>query len=119
MKSGLALDVEDVLARAAAVDAEVLDALADVSSHSPRRTPVKRTLRPGPGADADGDLVEALLPALLDVDVAPERGRDRGGEVAAGELLGSLVEREVSIGDVDGLVRHVGIVSPVRRCSYT
>ena len=44
-------------------------------THSPTRTPEKRTLRPGADAHADDDVVEALLAALLDVDVAPERGR--------------------------------------------
>ena len=72
---------------------------------------MKRTLRPLAGPDANGDLVEPLAPALLDVDIAAERGRDRRREVAAGELLGALVEREVSIGDVDRLVRHLCIVT--------
>ena len=72
---------------------------------------MKRTLRPLPTPDADGDLVVPLAEALLDVDVAAERRRDRRGEVAAGELLGPLVEREVSVGDVDGLVRHGHIVT--------
>ena len=72
---------------------------------------MNRTLRPGADAHADDDVVEALAEALLDVDVALERAGDRRGEVAAGELLGPLVELEVSIGDVDGLVRHGHIVT--------
>jgi hypothetical protein len=62
--------------------------------------------------DANDDLVVPCSLALLDVDVASERCGDRGREVVAGELLRALVELEVSIGDVDGLVRHVCIVSP-------
>ena len=58
------------------------------------------------GPDANDDLVEALAPALLDVDVATQRSGDRRGEVAAGELLRALVEGQVSVGDIDRLVRH-------------
>ena len=76
-------------------------------------------LAAGLGADPDRDLVEPFAASVLDIDKAPERLRDRGGEVATGELLGTVVEREVSVGDVDRLVRHVDIVTPFGRTNYT
>ena len=76
---------------------------------------MNRTFRPAAGPDANDDLVEALSPTLLDVDVATEGSRDRRREVVAGELLRALVDGEVSIGDIDRLVRHHDIVTPVER----
>ena len=87
-------------------------------THSPRRIADEADLAALADADPDDDLVEALAPAFLDVDIAAERSGDRGREVAAGELLGSLVEGEVSIGDVDRLVRHDDIVTPKASTSY-
>ena len=84
---------------------------------------MKRTLRPEPMPDPDDDVVETLAEAFLDVDVALERAGDRRGEIAAGELLGPLVELEVPIGDIDGLVRHGHIVTFILQwwyaCQYT
>ena len=107
--------MEDVLAAAAAPDAVVarrglaaVHPLADQDAGEP-------DLAPGADAHPDDDVVEALAEALLGVDVALERAGDRRGEVAARELLGPLEELEVSIGDVDGLVRHGHIVTFVLR----
>ena len=88
-------------------------------THSPRRTPDEAELAAWSRPDADDDLVEPLSSSLLDIDIAAERGRDRGGEVVAGKLLGALVDGQVSIGDVDRLVRHVSIVTPFWRHGHT
>ena len=71
------------------------------------------------GTDANDDLVESLSLALFDIDIAAECCSDGSREVVARELLGALVEREVPFRNVDGLVRHVSIVSPFRRGSHT
>ena len=112
---GAALDVEDELARPATVDPEGLDAAerrVDPLAEEDADEPDLSTLA---GPDPDDDLVEPLAPAFLDVDVATEGSRDRRREVVAGELLGALVEGEVSIGDVDRLVRHDDIVTPIEQ----
>ena len=80
---------------------------------------MKRTLRPGLGPTSDHDLVVAFAAAFLDVDVSAKGRGDRRGEIAAGELLGALVEGQVSVGDVDGLVRHDDIVTPFPLSNYT
>src|SRR4029077_2175144 len=66
---------------------------------------------------ADDDLVKSFASAFLDVDVASKGGRDRGREVVAGQLLRALVDGKVSVRDVDGLVRHHDIVTPILRVS--
>jgi hypothetical protein len=68
-------------------------------------------LAAGADADTDDDVLEALAKPFLEVDVSLEGLGDRGREVAAGELLCALVEGEVPVGDVDGLVRHGHIVT--------
>ena len=76
-------------------------------------------LAPAAEAHADDDLVEALAEAFLDVDVAAEGRGDRRGQVSAGELLGPLIELEVSVGDIDRLVRHGYIVTFILCCVDT
>ena len=114
-----ALDVEDELAGPATVDAEGLDAavrrvdpLAQKDADEPDLTAATRP-------DADDELVEAFLSSLLHVDIAAERGSDRRREVVAGKFLCALVDGEVPIGDVDRLVRHPSIVTPVGRYNHT
>src|SRR4029079_16281726 len=108
----LALDVEDVLAGPAAVDlVDRLAALGGVCVHAGegRR---EANLPAVPETNPDHDFLVALAPSLLDVDVALEGAGDRRREVAARKLLRTLVGREVSIRDVDRLVRHQSIVTP-------
>ena len=96
---------------AAAPDAVVVDALAPGVEPFADQDAGEADLASGADAHADDDVVETLAESFLGVDVALERAGDRRGEVAARELLGALVELEVSIGDVDGLVRHGHIVT--------
>src|SRR5664279_4250938 len=107
------IDVDDELARPAPVDAEDLasarrrvDPFADEHATEPHLAHLLA------GSNADDDLVEPLAPTLLDVDVSAQGAGDGRREVAAGKLLRTLVEGKVSIGDVDRLVRHGGIVAP-------
>ena len=111
--------MEDELARPAAVDPECLDAAERRGEPLAEEDADEANLPALAGADTNDDLVEAFSPALLDVDVAAERGSDRGREVVAGKLLGSLIDGKVSVGDVDRLVRHLSIVTPIAWASYT
>jgi hypothetical protein len=69
-------------------------------------------------AHADGDLVEALQPALLDLDQPAQRLGDGRREVAPGELLRPLEHGQIGVGDVDRLVRHPAIVAMPQAYSY-
>ena len=106
------LDVEDVLARAAAVYPEGLDATGRRVDPLAEEDTGESDLAARSGPDANDDLVETLSPAFFDVDVATKRRGDRCGEVAAGEFLRALVDGEVTIGDIDRLVRHLCILTP-------
>jgi hypothetical protein len=110
--------VKDVLARSATVDVEVVDPAGRRVEPFAQEDTDESDLAAGPRSDSNRDLVEALLLALFDVDVSTESRRDRGGEVVSSELLGSLEDGEVPIGDIDGLVRHVDIVTPVGLARY-
>ena len=114
-----ALGVENELARSAAVDPEGLEAAGRRVGPLAEEDADESNLAALAGADTNDDLVEPLPSALLDVDIPAEGGRDRGREIVAGQLLGTLIQGEVSIGDVDRLVRHLSIVTPIQRTSYT
>src|SRR5262245_44410110 len=103
--------MDDELALAAPPDPVVVGGLRPAVDPLADELPGEADLLAGADPDAHDDVVEALAEPLLDVDIALERRRDRRGEVAAGELLRALIELEVSLGDVDGLVRHGHIVT--------
>jgi hypothetical protein len=107
--------VEDVLARPATVDPEGLDIAEGRIDPFPEEDADESDLSTLARPDADDDLVEALSTTLLDVDIATEGRRDGRREVVPGKFLGALIEGEVSVRDVDGLVRHHDIVTPMQR----
>ena len=107
------------LARPATVDAEGLDAAEARVDPLPEEDAGEPDLAAAPKPDSDDDLVKALPSSVLDVDVAAQRRGDRGREIAASELLRAPVEVEVPIGDIDRLVRHPAIVTPIVRYSHT
>ena len=109
------LSVDDELAGAAPIDVDRRRVVAPRAEQDAGEA----NLAAGLGADSNGDLVESLAAAGLGVNVTAECSGDRGGEVASGKLLGALVERDVPVGDIDRLVRHVGIVTPCRSSNYT
>jgi hypothetical protein len=83
--------VDDELARPAAIDTEGVDPVGRRVEPFAEEDAGETDL-PERWADANGDLVEALSPTLLDIDIASESGRDRRGEVVAGEFLRTLVK---------------------------
>ncbi len=106
-----ALDVESEPLRPTP-DPEMLEPLALGAVPLPEQDTLEADLAAGPEAHLDDDVVKAGNASVLDLDVAFERSTDGSRQVAAGELLRSLVERLIVLGNVDGLVRHVCIVSP-------
>ena len=105
------LDVKGELLRPA-VDPVVHELLAHGAEPLAEDDGVEANLAARAEADLDGDFVEAGLAGILGLDVALERAADCPGEIAAGELLGALVERLIVVGDVNGSVWHVRIVAP-------
>ncbi len=61
-------------------------------AHSPEEHAGEPDLSTFAGPHANDDLVEAFPATLLHVDVATERRRDGGRQIAAGKLLGALVD---------------------------
>jgi hypothetical protein len=103
--------VDHELALATAPDAVVIGGLRAAVDPLAHELTGEADLLARPDSDTNDDVLEALAEPFLEVDVALEGFGDRGREVATGELLRALVQLEVSLGDIDGLVRHGHIVT--------
>src|SRR5664279_52524 len=99
----------DVLACPTAIYPELLDAILGRAAQLGKQHTDESLPATGAGAHPDGDLLVALELAFLELDQSSKGARDGRREVAAGELLRAIEERQVAVGNVDGLVRH-GII---------
>ena len=101
----------NVLPGPAPVDVELFDPVLGRACPGGQLHADEPLAAPLAGPDPHGDLLEPLQLGILDLDHPAQCPDDRRGEVAAGEFLGALEQRKVTVRHVDRLVRHHRIVA--------